>query len=203
MKASAKEVLKRYQEGTRDFRHLNLRGESFKGAHLSGADFRDCDIRSADFTSAILTKAKFMGVKTGLQRRWAIFLLLVSWTFSALSGFLFAFIASIINSIFHTSSIENQVTAWISLILLAIFCFLTWRKGLGVGLGTVALAVAVAGPSPSRNRNHTLSRTRSLRLHFIQRLHRLACHERRPPRTVDTQFCHCCCYHRRHQFPLC
>ena len=47
MKAS--EVLRRYAAGERDFRHANLRGQSFKGQDLSGADLDEVSIRENSF----------------------------------------------------------------------------------------------------------------------------------------------------------
>ncbi|HBL14434.1 MAG TPA: hypothetical protein DD379_24205 [Cyanobacteria bacterium UBA11162] len=66
--ASAKEVLKRYNQGRRDFCGENLRGQSFKKANLAGADFSEADIRGANFAYANLTGAKFCGGKAGLQQ---------------------------------------------------------------------------------------------------------------------------------------
>ena len=76
MKAS--EVLKRYQARERNFRRVNLRGQSFKGQDLAGADFSEADIRSTNFT----------GAKCGLQKRWAIVLVLISWLLAGISGVL-------------------------------------------------------------------------------------------------------------------
>ncbi len=63
----ADEVLRRYAAGERDFRGVNLRGQSFKGKDLSGADFSEADIRGANFTNAYLKDAKFCGDRQNLR----------------------------------------------------------------------------------------------------------------------------------------
>ena len=66
----AKEVLKRYKAGERNFQGVNLRGQSFKGENLSGADFSGADftnakIQGTKFTNATLIKANFTGAECG------------------------------------------------------------------------------------------------------------------------------------------
>ncbi len=63
----AAEVIKKYQNGERNFQGLNLRGANFKGQNLSGADFSYCQLQSANFSQANLKDAKFIGAKAGLQ----------------------------------------------------------------------------------------------------------------------------------------
>ena len=61
----AKEVIKRYKAGERNFQGVNLRGQSFKGQNLSGADFTNAKIQGTKFTKAILIKANFTGAECG------------------------------------------------------------------------------------------------------------------------------------------
>ncbi|AOY79250.1 pentapeptide repeat-containing protein [Moorena producens JHB] len=82
----AKEVLTRYAAGERDFRRVNLRGQSFQGKDLSGADFSEADIRGTNFKNAILRETKFCKAVAGLQRPWAIGLLIVSLLLSGVIG---------------------------------------------------------------------------------------------------------------------
>ena len=72
-----------------DYSGQNLRGRSFKGQNLEGADFSYADIRSTNFTDANLRGANFTGAKAGLQKRWALLLVVFSWLLSGISGFLF------------------------------------------------------------------------------------------------------------------
>jgi uncharacterized protein YjbI with pentapeptide repeats len=86
MKAS--DLLQRYTAGERDFRGANLRGQSFKGKDLSGADFSEADIQGTNFTNATLKSANFTGAKAGLQKRWLMGQLLISFLLSALLNFI-------------------------------------------------------------------------------------------------------------------
>jgi len=80
----ANEVLRRYATGERNFRGVNLRGQSFKGEDLSGANFSGADIREANFSGAdirganfskaYLRNANFSCARAGLQRHQSIFL---------------------------------------------------------------------------------------------------------------------------------
>ncbi|MEO1376998.1 MAG: pentapeptide repeat-containing protein [Cyanobacteria bacterium J06635_10] len=69
-----------------DFSGKKLRGKSFKGQDLTGADFSYTDIRSTDFSDAKLIGANFSNAVMGLQRRWAIVLILYAFLLSLLAG---------------------------------------------------------------------------------------------------------------------
>lgn len=61
------ELLRRYAEGERDFRGLDLRATDFEGCYLrrvdlTGADLRDADLRRADLEGATLTGARGLRV---------------------------------------------------------------------------------------------------------------------------------------------
>jgi uncharacterized protein YjbI with pentapeptide repeats len=75
---NAKQIIARYNAGERDFKRLNLRGMNFQGVNLSGADFSECDLRSTNFHKATLRKTNFTQIKGGLQKKWYLCLLLIS-----------------------------------------------------------------------------------------------------------------------------
>jgi uncharacterized protein YjbI with pentapeptide repeats len=143
MKAS--EVLNLYAAGRRDFSGENLRGQSFKEKNLSGADFSEADIRGANFINAKLTGANFSGAKAGLQKRWAIVLVIGSWIIAGISGIFSGFAGGFVAYIFDSSSTANVIAGWVSLITLAVFFFIILRKGLIAGAGTAAGAVGGVG----------------------------------------------------------
>ena len=156
MKAS--EVLKRYAKGERNFQHLNLRGQSFKGQNLSVADFSETDIRSAKFTGANLRGAKFCGAKCGLQRRWILFLMVILFLLFGLSGFIIGLSGGLIGSLlvgvdrFTSNSSIAFTIGSLTLAVLGIFFTAIIQQNLEVALGvggsvlagTVVIAVAIA-----------------------------------------------------------
>jgi len=73
----AKDVLRLYAAGDRDFRGTILRGCNFRGTDLSGADFTGADIRSAVFVEGKLRRTKFISVQGGSQSRWWLLQLLI------------------------------------------------------------------------------------------------------------------------------
>ncbi|MEL6460519.1 MAG: pentapeptide repeat-containing protein [Cyanobacteria bacterium J06621_15] len=134
-----------------DYSGQNLRGRSFKGQNLEGANFSYADIRGANFAGANLKGANFTGAKAGLQKRWALFLVLLSWLLSGISGYLSLFNTISIAYVFDSSqSVENQFAGWLAMIVTIIVYIIIIRQGISVSLafaiaGAVAVAVAVAG----------------------------------------------------------
>ena len=128
---------------SQDFSRQNLRGRSFKNQNLEGANFSYADIRGTNFTGANFRRANFTGAKAGLQRHWAIFLVMISWLVSGLSGFLFLFNAAPILLIFDSSNISNQFAGWAALILMIIIFALIIRQR--IATGAVAFTFTFAG----------------------------------------------------------
>ncbi|MBE9199161.1 MULTISPECIES: pentapeptide repeat-containing protein [unclassified Nodularia (in: cyanobacteria)] len=129
-----------------DYSGKNLRGRSFKGQKLEGADFSYADIRGANFTGANLKNANFSHAQCGLQKRWAIFLVAVSWLLSAISGFFSAFTGYLISLIFDSSDIENQIGGWTALIVVIIVFIVILVQGLNSAIAiAIAFAFAFAG----------------------------------------------------------
>ncbi|WP_392477079.1 pentapeptide repeat-containing protein [Nostoc sp. C110] len=128
-----------------DFSGQNLRGRSFKGQNLEGANFSYADIRGANFTGANLQGANFSKAKAGLQKRWAMVLVLVSWTLGVMSGLFSGFIGYLVSLIF-SSGLVNQVPGWVSLIVVIATIAIIISQGLnGTFTFTVAVAGAIAG----------------------------------------------------------
>jgi len=138
------EVLRRYKDGERDFRRVSFRGQSFKGTNLAGVDFSEADIRGTNFTNAYLRGAKFCGAKAGLQRRWAVFLVVVSWLLSGLSGFFSLWVGFAVLWVFSPDNTQFFIAGLVILVVLPVFFIVTIRKGLIAGFGAAAFAVAVA-----------------------------------------------------------
>ncbi|NEO79715.1 pentapeptide repeat-containing protein [Moorena sp. SIO4G3] len=145
-------ILARYAQGERDFRKVNLRGQSFQGRNLSGADFSDADLRGANFKNAMLRGTKFRQAKAGLQRSWSIVILLVSsiaLILSAIASFYGGCYAAFIVNYVKGA---NLIFAWIALVAIIVLFVVIFGQGIqtvqALVLGlvfAVAVAVAVAG----------------------------------------------------------
>lgn len=98
---SAKEVLRLYADGERNFRGAILRGCNFSRANLSGADFSKTDIKGANFSNTILNDVNFSQSKSGLLNNQIFYASLGSTTTLFLIG-LFSYTLS------HSSSILLQ-----------------------------------------------------------------------------------------------
>jgi uncharacterized protein YjbI with pentapeptide repeats len=136
-----------------NFSGQNLRGRSFKGQNLEGVNFSGADIRSADFSETNLTGANFSHAKAGLQKRRVIFLVVVSWLLSGISGFFSNFAgATVLSLLFdssknHLEQISYQIAGWGAVILIIIFFILTIRQKIQASFAaafTAAIAAAIA-----------------------------------------------------------
>ena len=139
MKAS--EVLQQYKAGKRDFKHVNLRGQSFRKANLADTDFSYADIRGTNFSQANLAGSKFTEAKAGLQKRRAIglfvaalVLLVLSASFTSYAGFGMAFL--------FVNSAENSQQMFlfsrcVVLVTLGLCYFFLFRQGISGGASVV------------------------------------------------------------------
>ncbi|MGB0561085.1 MAG: pentapeptide repeat-containing protein [Spirulinaceae cyanobacterium] len=141
----ARDVLRRYATGERDFRGANLRGLSFKGKCLAGADFSGADIRGTSFTGVDLTGVKFCEAKAGLQRRQVIVNLTITFVMSMLSGVLSWGPAIFIILTLDSVSLINVLMGWVSLAVVIVITFVVIRKGVMAGLIVITVAIIIAG----------------------------------------------------------
>lgn len=141
----ARQVLKLYAKGRRDFQGQNLRGQSFKNQNLSGADFSYADIRGANFRGAVLKNTKFRGAKAGLHRVGATVWVTLLWLLSVVAGLGWVLAGYGLLLVFNLSSPEDTLVLWIALISGAAFLALALRRGIGASLKAVGTALAVAG----------------------------------------------------------
>ncbi|ACK68057.1 pentapeptide repeat protein [Rippkaea orientalis PCC 8801] len=138
MKAS--QLLQQYEQGRRDFRGEDLRGQSFRGKNLAHTDFSQADIRGTNFTQANLTGAKFCQAKGGLTKPREILLGLISFLLAGLSGIFSGLSGGLVLLIFDSSHLINQIVGWTALIILMIFCIFSYYQGLTGGVAAATLS---------------------------------------------------------------
>lgn len=140
----AKELLRLYQNGERNFVGANLQGQSFQGQDLSGVDFSKADIRGTNFSDAKLIGVNFCRAEAGLQFRWVVVFQLFIFLLAVFSGFL-----AIYNEVLVAASIVNIQQpeliplGWMFVVVeIAFFAFLL-HIGISFAI-TFAIAVPVA-----------------------------------------------------------
>lgn len=148
----AKEVLRRYAAGERDFRRANLRGQSFKGKGLSGADFSEADIRSTNFAGAILEGVNFARAKAGLQKRWVVVQVILTFIISSVTGALSGFAGAYTGIFLSPQGIQDYspIPGSLTLTVLVIsFISIIYRgytvRAFGMILIVGAVAVTIVG----------------------------------------------------------
>ncbi|MBE9129447.1 MULTISPECIES: pentapeptide repeat-containing protein [unclassified Coleofasciculus] len=140
----AKEVLKLYVNGRRNFRGENLAGQWFTGEDLTGADFSDTDIRGANFNRATLREAKFCRAKAGVKGYWIALLVIEAWLISGLSGVFAGFASFFVLAMFRGSSLAQFISGIAVLIAFILLLIFTLKRGL-IAVGAIVLvAVAIA-----------------------------------------------------------
>jgi uncharacterized protein YjbI with pentapeptide repeats len=148
MKAS--EVLTRYAAGETNFQRVNLRGQSLKGENLSGADFSEADLRGTNFIGANLRRVNFTGAKCGLQKRWAISFVILSWLCSGIATFgIQQLISRIVELLVNSFNIIEQIIGFFVVIVVIALVFSTIQLGImitgGISVVIITIVVGVIG----------------------------------------------------------
>ena len=101
-----------------------------------------------NFTGAILRDTKFCHAKAGLQRRWTIFLVMLSWLLGGISGFFSSFAGAMVSFlILNGDHFLYKIAGWASLIVLFVYLRVIISFGIQASVATVAggFAVAIGG----------------------------------------------------------
>ena len=100
---------------------------------------------STDFTGANLRGANFTKAKAGLQKRWAIFLVMISWLILGMSGFIYLYNGRSIPQIFHFSKTENLLSGWVTIVgTIIIFFIILWERIINFIVPTVIVLSTIA-----------------------------------------------------------
>lgn len=127
---------------SKDFRHQNLRGQSFQGQDLVDADFSGADVRGVNFNNAVLTRANFQKTQAGLTPYEAIFLgfvfLLGSFLSAGILGYISAFVELRLQ---NNDPFADIIYLVFTVALLIIFFLIIINRGFGVTLGAFVIAI--------------------------------------------------------------
>lgn len=154
----AKELLRRYRGGDRDFRGVDLseqslRGMDLAGINLSGANLTGTDLRGTKLTDAKLIGTQFCEAKMGTRRRWATLAFLFSLVLSTVTAFFLAgfavtcFVAIVEpgqNLFGSDSNLVEGLFGILGLGTITIILCLSCQQGILATLGAFTFAVAVA-----------------------------------------------------------
>lgn len=128
----ASEVTRRYALGERDFRHANLRGQSFQDEDLGGADFSYADIRGTRFCGANLQGSQFVSAQAGINNQWLIVLVIITWLILGLSSHFSLFLGGFIAGVFarYQTTKQECISYWLLMsILIAPFLLIAILEG--------------------------------------------------------------------------
>ncbi len=139
------EIVWLYELGERNFKRQNLRGKSFRGEDLSGTDFTGSDIRGADFTNAVLTDACFVNVTAGLQKRQAIFLLVMLISLALLLGVAAGLVGTLTEARFFAGQQADLAhLAWVTPVLTITFIVVSLVRDMRLGFVIFGFALLAA-----------------------------------------------------------
>lgn len=141
----SEEILRLYAQGERNFRGLNLKGQSFRGKDLRGADFSKSDIRGTDFTGALLQEANFSHAKGGLQHHHVLILAATLVSLAVIVGVAAGFVDMVAELKFHSSRFVDLIPKWLTLGVLVSFAIVSIRNGLAASFTMFILAFVLAG----------------------------------------------------------
>jgi uncharacterized protein YjbI with pentapeptide repeats len=158
-KLTARELRLRYRQGERQFKGVDLSGESLRGMNLKGidlseADLSGTDIRGTNFTEAKLIGTQFVAAKAGIQRRWLLLQFLLI-TIQVLIGSVFltgiwsnglsvfdAYYNPPTDSLIIKRKFLETITGTIELIIGSVFLILTYLRSFTVGLSSALATIA-------------------------------------------------------------
>ncbi|MBP0013636.1 MAG: pentapeptide repeat-containing protein [Roseofilum sp. SBFL] len=147
----AKELIKLYSLGRRNFQGINLVGQSLASQGLPDINLNGANIRSTNFKEARLDNAQFCKVEAGQSYSWIIGLTIFSITLAAI-----ATIAAIQSGITIVSTATNRFTdeftlipSVIIVISLSVFTIMTLSSG--ILIGGVATTITISTLVPLSN----------------------------------------------------
>lgn len=127
----------------KDYSNRNLQNASFVDQDLRYANFSNSDLRGADFSGANLNGVDFTGVRTGIVLKKIIWMFIIAFGISLLSGYLAMLGGKAVQTLMLSKNEHERTAGALSVIITLLFIIYAWQKGGGIAIRSLIIPIVV------------------------------------------------------------
>ena len=128
---------------TKNYSMKNLQKASFQQKDLAYASFAHSDLRGAKFTGSDLTGADFTNARTGITPRNVVFIFILAFVISLLSGYIAMLATNTIRQMLKSPDQNIRIAAISTIVIVVLFIAFSIWKGVGNAIRQLVLPVAI------------------------------------------------------------